>query len=197
MKKGKLVLFCGPSGTGKGTICKFILSIFTTLCFSVSATTRKKRGEEVDGQDYYFLSVEEFKSKIAHDDFAEWEEVYTDKFYGTLKTEIERLWAEGKTVVFDVDVKGALKLKKIFGKRLLAISLKPRSVEVLRQRLLNRMTDTLEDIENRLAKAPAEIIQADLLDYPVVNDNLEFTKEKIRLRVKAFLLMPDHLLEEK
>ena len=157
MNQGKLILFCGPSGSGKTTITKHLLEKFPQLRFSVSATTRAKRPGEVHGKDYYFISVDDFKTNIRHDAFVEWEEVYRNIYYGTLKSEIQRIWSEGKVVAFDVDVEGGLNIKKLYGENLLAVFVKPLSVEVLRKRLAERNTESPESLETRIAKAEHEL----------------------------------------
>jgi guanylate kinase len=171
--KGLMVIISAPSGAGKSTIAAHLLKSGLNLEFSVSATTRKPRGEERDGIDYYFLSVEEFKRKIQNNEFLEWEEVYRGKFYGTLKSEIDRIWSNGNHVLFDVDVKGGVNLKNIFGKKALSIFLMPPSVNVLEKRLLNRKTDDLQGIRIRVAKAAEEMKLADEFDNIIINDNLE------------------------
>jgi len=187
LNSGKLILFCGPSGSGKTTITHHLLSTFPELRFSVSATTRPRRANETNGQDYYFLSVAEFKKKIEEDQFVEWEEVYTDLFYGTLKSEVERIWKEHKVVAFDVDVEGGMNIKNIYGDRLLAIFVKPLSVEVLRKRLTERNTESPESLAVRIAKAELELTYADKFDYVIVNDTLEHALEQANKLVKDFL----------
>ncbi|WP_308993674.1 guanylate kinase [Mariniflexile litorale] len=173
-KKGKLIVFSAPSGSGKTTIVRHLLGIETlNLEFSISATSREKRGNEVDGKDYYFLSLKEFKTKIKNDDFLEWEEVYRDNFYGTLKTEVERIWSMGKTVIFDIDVSGGLRIKRKFPEQTLAIFVKPPSIDELKIRLKNRKTESEDKINMRVAKASAELATAPLFDVIVVNDDLE------------------------
>ncbi len=173
-KQGKLIVFSAPSGSGKTTIVRHLLGIEDlNLEFSISATSREKRGTEVDGKDYYFLSAEAFKSKIKNEEFLEWEEVYRDNFYGTLKTEVERIWALGKHVIFDIDVSGGLRIKRKFPKQTLAIFVKPPSIDELKIRLKKRQTESEEKISMRVAKASAELATAPLFDEIVVNDNLE------------------------
>lgn len=190
MKEGKLILFCGPSGSGKTTITRHLLEHFPQLSFSVSATTRKKRDSETDGVDYHFLTVQEFKKKIESDQFVEWEEVYTDLFYGTLKSEIERIWNENKVVAFDVDVEGGMNIKKIYGNSLLAVFIKPLSVEVLRKRLTDRNTESPESLATRIAKAEHELTYADKFDHIIVNDTLEHALEQAKALVQEFLKTP-------
>lgn len=169
----KVVIFSAPSGSGKSTIVAHCLKLYPQLAFSVSATSRAPRGQEKDGEAYYFLSAEEFRSLIGQDAFIEWQEVYAGSYYGTLKKEVERLWAEGKVIIFDVDVEGAYNLKKYFGDSALSILVKAPSVEVLRQRLTGRATDSAEAIERRLAKAERELEFAkDKVDYILVNNDL-------------------------
>jgi guanylate kinase len=172
--KGKLIVFSAPSGSGKTTIVRHLLGIKDlNLEFSISATSREKRGNEVDGKDYYYLSLKEFKNKIKNDEFLEWEEVYRDNFYGTLKTEVERIWAMGKNVIFDIDVSGGLRIKRKFPEETLAIFVKPPSIDELKIRLKKRKTETEDKINMRVAKASAELATAPLFDVIVVNDDLE------------------------
>lgn len=173
MKNGKIIIFSAPSGSGKSTLIGHLLKRFPQLEFSISATSRAPRGSEVNGKEYYFLSNEEFKNKVAADEFVEWEEVYTGTCYGTLRSELKRIWDQGHVIVFDVDVKGGVNLKKIFGDDALSIFIMPPSVEELRRRLEKRGTDTPETIAKRVAKAEEEITYAPLFDKIVVNDSLE------------------------
>jgi guanylate kinase len=176
---GKAIIFCAPSGSGKTTLVKHLISENKDLGFSISACTRDKRGRnEVHGQDYYFLSIDEFRSSIEADKFIEWEEVYPGGYYGTLKTEIERLWAEGKNVIFDVDVKGGLQLKKYFGDKALAIFVKVPSAEVLEQRLRQRGTESEESLSKRLYKVKFEMTFQDKFDVVLLNDDLDSSQEK-------------------
>jgi len=172
---GKALIFSAPSGSGKTTLVKHLLSTNPTdLGFSISASTRDKRGRiEQHGKDYYFLTPEDFKKKIDGDEFIEWEEVYEGNFYGTLKSEIERLWSEGKDVIFDVDVKGGLSLKKYFGDKALAIFVKVPSLEILKERLHDRGTESEESLSRRLFKAQFEMSFQDKFDVILVNENLE------------------------
>lgn len=174
--KGKLVIISAPSGAGKTTIVKHLLSSGLNLEFSISATTREKRAGETEGKDYYFLTPDEFRKFIDRGEFVEWEEVYSDHFYGTLKKEIERIWSEGKHVLFDVDVKGGINLKRIFGKKALAIFVMPPSVEELEKRLLKRGTDSREKIMMRVKKAVGEMNFSDKFDWVIVNNDLENAK---------------------
>lgn len=174
MEKGKLIVFSAPSGSGKTTIVRHLLKQSElNLDFSISATSREPRGKEIHGKDYYFMSTHEFKQHIKQDDFLEWEEVYRDNFYGTLKTEVERIWAEGKHVVFDIDVVGGLDIKKIYPERTLAVFVEPPSIEELKIRLKKRETESEERINNRVAKASIELATAPQFDYTLLNKNLD------------------------
>jgi len=184
---GKLVIVSAPSGAGKTTLIKDLLDRGVNLEFSISATTRKPRGNEVDGREYYFLSPADFNDKLENDQFVKWEEVYTDHRYGTLKSELERIWTKGNHVLFDVDVKGAMNLKSIFGKRAISIFIKPPSVSELEKRLFARATDDVEKIQMRVNKAQEELKLAEQFDYIVVNDNLEEAKRGLYSIVMAFL----------
>jgi guanylate kinase len=170
---GKLIIFSAPSGAGKTTIVRHLLNQNIELEFSISATSRGMRHTETNGKDYYFLSPEEFKAKIQNDEFLEWEEVYTGTFYGTLKSEVERIRNIGKHVIFDVDVVGGCNIKKFYGNEALAVFVQPPSVEELRQRLISRSTDAPEVIEKRVAKAEYELTFADQFDVIITNDQLE------------------------
>lgn len=171
---GKAIIFSAPSGSGKTTIVRYLLDNNPDLGFSISASTRDKRGRtEEDGKDYYFLTPEEFKKRIDNDEFIEWEEVYEGNFYGTLKSEIDRIWNNGKNVVFDVDVKGGLNLKKYFGNKALAVFVKAPSLEVLKERLNDRGTETEESLSRRLFKAKFEMSFQDKFDVVLVNENLD------------------------
>jgi guanylate kinase len=184
---GKLIIFSAPSGAGKTTIVHHLLSKMPELEFSISATTRKPRGKEEHGQDYYFLSQSEFESNIEADNFVEYEEVYEGLFYGTLKAEVERIWKKGHSVLFDVDVVGGLNLKKYFGDQALAIFVKPPSIAILKERLANRMTDSIEDIDIRVKKAEEEMSYQKEFDIILVNDILEHTFVNSIQLVKNFL----------
>ena len=186
-REGKILIFSSPSGAGKTTIVHHLLKTFPSLAFSVSATTRPQRPHETHGKDYYFLTPAEFRKKIEENAFVEWEEVYEDTYYGTLKSEVERLLAEGKNVVFDVDVKGALNIKRQFGERALAVFVMPPSVEELEKRLRHRSTDPEESIRERVAKAKIEMSYADKFDVVLVNDVLEETLKKAEEIVKGFI----------
>ena len=207
---GKAILFSAPSGCGKTTIIKELMNVdrmdvdtligsrknvstyqhinlSTLLSFSISATSRAPRGEEQNGKDYYFLSREEFMSRVAKDEFLEWEEVYSGTCYGTLKSEIERIWQAGKVIVFDVDVNGGRNIKKYFGKDALSIFVMPPSVEVLEQRLRSRGTDSEEAIEKRLARSAEELKQAPQFDVTIVNDDLQRAVEETRQVIEKFI----------
>ena len=186
MKK-RVVIFSAPSGSGKSTIVNYLLAKDLGLEFSVSATCRAPRGEERHGKEYYFFTADEFKQRIEKDDFLEWEEVYPGCFYGTLKSELERIWKAGHDVVFDVDVVGGVNIKKIFGEQALSIFVKAPSVEALRQRLIGRGTDSMEKIEQRVAKAEYELTFADKFDVVIVNDNLETALAEAEKAVRDFL----------
>ncbi len=174
MKKGKLIVFSAPSGSGKTTIVKHLLNQNElNLEFSISATSRAKRGEEKDGKDYYFLTTEEFKRKSKNQEFLEWEEVYRNNFYGTLKSEVERIWEKGKHVIFDIDVSGGLRIKRKFPEETLAIFVKPPSIDELKIRLKKRKTESADKINMRVAKASAELATAPLFDVIIENDNLD------------------------
>ncbi len=187
--KGKLVIISAPSGAGKTTIVKHLLNSGLNLSFSVSATTREIRGNEKEGTDYYFLTVHDFKKKIKNDEFIEWEEVYKDQFYGTMKSELERIWASGKSVLFDVDVNGGISLKNKFGTASIAIFILPPSVEELEKRLLKRATDIPEKIRIRVEKAKEELKLADQFDKVIVNNHLDKAKEEALKIVSSFLDM--------
>jgi guanylate kinase len=183
MQKGKAIIFSAPSGSGKTTIVRRLIQQNSDLEFSISACTRDRRGrQEENGKDYYFLSPEEFKDKIDNDEFVEWQEVYAGNFYGTLKAEVERIWSSGKNVIFDVDVKGGLNLKKYFGDRALAVFVKVPSLEILEQRLRGRETETDDVISRRLFKAKFERTFEDQFDSTLLNEDLEQSvKEAQRL----------------
>jgi len=188
MSKGKALIFSAPSGAGKTTIVKHLIKINSNIGFSISACTRDKRGRnEENGKDYHFLSPEEFRLKINNGEFIEWEEVYPGNFYGTLKSEIERIWSEGKTVIFDVDVKGGLKLKDYFGESALAVFVNVPSVTILESRLKHRATDSDDSISRRLFKAKFEIGFADKFDVILVNENLDDTLEQAENLVSEFM----------
>ena len=170
----KVIIFSAPSGAGKSTIVNHILGIRNDLEFSISATSRAPRGQEQHGVEYYFFSADEFRKMIEEDKFVEHEEVYPGSFYGTLKSEVERIWAKGNAIVFDIDVQGGVNLKRIFGEQALSVFIQAPSVEILRKRLIGRGTDTMEAIEKRVAKAESEMeFAAGKFDYVLVNDDLQ------------------------
>ncbi|NBW28671.1 MAG: guanylate kinase [Flavobacteriaceae bacterium] len=188
MNKGKLIVFSAPSGSGKTTIVKYLLGKDDlNLEFSISAASRKPRGEEVNGKDYYFISIEEFKKHIKNQDFIEWEEVYRDNFYGTLKSEVERIWALGKNVIFDIDVAGGLRIKNKFPEQTLAVFVKPPSIDELKIRLKKRSTESDDKINMRIAKASVELATAPQFDKIIKNYDLDFAKVEAYELVKAFL----------
>ena len=184
---GKLVIFSAPSGSGKSAIINYLLTQNLNLHFSISATSRSPRGNEKDGVEYYFLTPEQFRAKINEGEFLEYEEVYTDKFYGTLKSEVERILNEGNNVVFDVDVVGGCNIKNYYGDKALSIFIQPPSIEALRDRLVGRGTDSMDVIENRLTKASFEMSFASKFDKVIINDNLENAKTETLQVIKAFL----------
>lgn len=188
---GKLIVFSAPSGSGKTTIVRHLLAQEDlNLEFSISATSREARGEERDGKDYYFISLETFKSHIKGEDFLEWEEVYRDNFYGTLKKEVHRIWAMGKHVIFDIDVVGGLRIKKKFPDRTLAVFVKPPSVDELKIRLKKRKTESEAKINMRIAKASVELATAPQFDHVILNDTLEHALEEATSLVADFIDRP-------
>jgi len=188
MIQEKLVVFSAPSGSGKTTIVRHLLTVETLpLAFSISATTRAPRGKEINGKDYYFLSVEEFKERIEQGHFLEWEEVYPNQYYGTLKSEVVRLWQSGKAVLFDLDVVGGLAIKRQFPEQTLAIFVQPPNLETLIERLKNRKTEDQIALNKRIDKAPAEMAQAKFFDAILINDHLEQAFEKASSLVSNFL----------
>jgi guanylate kinase len=184
---GKCIIFSAPSGAGKTTIVHALLNSMPQLAFSVSACSRAPRGKEINGVDYHFLTADEFRTKIQNEEFVEWEEVYSDMYYGTLKSEIERIWSTGKTVVFDVDVIGGLNLKKSFKEQALAVFIQPPSLAILEERLRNRKTDSEEKIQIRLAKSIQELESAIDFDVIIENDVLEDAIEKAKRLVIEFI----------
>ncbi|MCC7301561.1 MAG: guanylate kinase [Bacteroidia bacterium] len=185
---GKLIIFSAPSGAGKTTIVHHLLHLFPEkLEFSVSATSRGKRPDETEGVDYYFLSIADFKKRIASEEFVEWEEVYRDNFYGTLKKEVERIWRLGRHVIFDVDVKGGLNLKKQYGKKALAVFVMPPSIDALEERLRKRETETEESIARRLGKARMELETAPQFDFILNNSDLSAAFREAEEVVGGFL----------
>lgn len=188
MKKGKLIVFSAPSGSGKTTIVKHLLGQpELNLEFSISAASRDARGEEVQGKDYYFISTEDFKTHIKNEDFLEWEEVYRDNFYGTLKSEIERIWALGKNVIFDIDVAGGLRIKSKFPEETLAVFVKPPSIDELKIRLKKRSTESEDKINMRIAKASVELATAPQFDVVIKNYDLAIALEEATQLVKDFV----------
>ena len=185
--KGKLIIFSAPSGAGKTTIVQHLLKVFPQLEFSVSACSRGMRKDEANGVDYYFISVDEFKKKIENNEFVEWEEVYKDNFYGTLKAEIERIWKKGKHIIFDMDVEGGLNLKKRFGEQALALFVMPPSIEHLEERLKQRETETPESIARRIGKAAHELKQATVFDKIIYNDALHHALADAEKAVEEFI----------
>lgn len=185
---GKLIIFSAPSGSGKSTLVNYLMQQpGASFAFSISCTSRAPRGEEQHGKEYYFLSPEEFKQRIANDEFLEYEEVYTDKFYGTLKSEVERLSDAGHTVLFDVDVKGGVNIKKFYGDRAMSVFVQPPSIEELSRRLHGRGTDSEEVIQTRLDKAAYELTFAPLFDKIIINDDLDTAKAEVLKVVDEFL----------
>ena len=183
----KLIIFSAPSGSGKTTIVRELLKHYAQFEFSISATSRAPRGTEQNGVDYYFLSQEEFAAKVASDSFVEWEEVYAGTCYGTLKSEMQRIWAKGNVIIFDVDVIGGINLKRIFGENACSIFIQAPSIEALRERLIGRGTDSMETIEKRIAKAEFELSKAPEFDHIVVNDDLATAVENTKQIINSFL----------
>lgn len=188
MADGKLIVFSAPSGSGKTTIVQFLLAQEELkLDFSISATSREPRGNEKNGREYYFLSLQEFKNKIKNDEFLEWEEVYRDNFYGTLKSEVNRIWAQGKNVIFDIDVVGGLDIKQIYPEKTLAVFVKPPSIEELKIRLKKRKTESPEKINMRVAKASIELATAPQFDHIIVNNDLNTALKEAYSLVSDFV----------
>ncbi|MGB5274352.1 MAG: guanylate kinase [Flavobacteriaceae bacterium] len=197
MEGGKLIIFSAPSGSGKTTIVRYLLEQpELNLAFSVSATTRPRRGKEKHGEHYYFMTISEFKNHIKADDFLEWEEVYRDNFYGTLKSEVERLWAEGKNVIFDIDVAGGLRIKKKFPKQTLAVFVKPPSVDELKIRLKKRSTESDDKINMRIAKASVELATAPQFDKIIKNYDLETALKESKALVMEFIATSNPIQNE-
>ena len=188
--EGKAIIVSAPSGAGKTTIVKHLLRCGLPLEFSISACSRDMRPGEVDGKDYYFLGPDEFKKRIARDEFLEWEEVYTDMYYGTLKSEISRIWALDKHVIFDVDVKGGVNLKKQFGKSALSIYISPPTFESLRERLIARGTESKASLEKRLERAKLEMGFASQFDITIINNVLANALEESEKQVRQFIFNP-------
>lgn len=192
MHSGKLIIFSAPSGSGKTTLVRHILKTFPEhIGFSISATSRPRRGVEENGKDYHYLSVEEFKKKVENNEFLEWEEVYAGTHYGTLKSEVEKIWATGRAVIFDIDVEGGLNLKHQFGEKALGIFVMPPSIKILEERLHSRSTDSKESIARRIAKAEKELKTAELFDVFILNENLGEACAKAEELVKEFLRIQD------
>ncbi len=187
MAKGKLIIFSAPSGSGKSTIINYLMTQGLNIHFSISATSRAPRGTEQNGVEYFFLTPEEFRTKIDNDEFLEYEEVYANRFYGTLKAQVEKQLEEGQNVVFDVDVKGGVNIKKFYGERALSVFIQPPSVDELRRRLEGRATDAPEVINDRIARAEYELSFAPQFDTIVVNDDLETAKAEALQKIKEFL----------
>ena len=187
IEKGEICVLLGPSGSGKSTIINYLLTQNLNLHFSISATSRAPRGTEKNGVEYYFLTPEEFRNRIEAGDFLEYEEVYTDKFYGTLKSEVERILSKGDNVIFDVDVVGGCNIKKFYGNRALSVFIQPPSVEELRKRLEGRGTDAPDVIESRIAKAEFELGFANKFDTVIINDDLEQAQAETLLTLQNFL----------
>ncbi len=197
MAGGKLIVFSAPSGSGKTTIVRYLLARKElNLKFSVSATSRDARGQEKDCEDYYFIDLKDFKQHIKNGDFLEWEEVYRDNFYGTLKTEVERIWALGKNVIFDIDVVGGLRIKKKFPKKTLAVFVKPPSIDELKIRLKKRKTESDERINMRIAKASVELATAPQFDHIIKNDDLDTALFEAKQLVSDFISNNDLSEEE-
>tara|TARA_B110000908_G_scaffold148031_1_gene180223 strand:+ start:741 stop:1304 length:564 start_codon:yes stop_codon:yes gene_type:complete len=184
---GKLIVISAPSGSGKTSIVSYLLKNMETLSFSISACSREKRENEIEGKDYHFLGIEGFKRSIKEDSFLEWEEVYKNQFYGTLKSEVERIWSEGKTVIFDVDVVGGLNIKKQYPKECLSIFIMPPSVEVLAERLIGRGSESDESLQKRLYKAEEEISQNQEFDTVILNDDLSIACEETQEVITNFI----------
>ena len=184
---GKAIIFSAPSGAGKTTIVKKVLNAGIPLKFSVSACSRRKRDSEENGKDYHFLNVKEFKHKIERNEFIEWEEVYKNNYYGTLKSEIDRIWKSKNHVIFDVDVKGGLSLKKYFGENAISIFINPPSIKILFDRLRNRGTDNDSSLKKRMYKAKTELTYKNQFDMAITNDNLNLTVQETLKIIKSFI----------
>ncbi|MBI1224569.1 MAG: guanylate kinase [Bacteroidetes bacterium] len=192
MSQGKLIVVTAPSGAGKTTIVHHLLDTFDNLAFSVSATTRSRRANEQEGIDYYYINVQEFKELITRDAFLEWQEVYENQFYGTLKNEVKRLWAMGKHVIFDIDVKGAINVKKAFPEQTLTIFIKPPSPDILLERLKKRKSESAESLQKRIAKATFELTFEDKFDQVLVNDDLTVALKQAEKIVGTWLQTTDN-----
>jgi guanylate kinase len=188
MQPGKLIIFSAPSGSGKTTLVRHLIKTFPDhLEFSISATSRPRRGVEENGKDYYYLTVDEFKSRVENNEFLEWEEVYAGTHYGTLRSEVERIWKKGKAVIFDIDVEGGLNLKAQFKENAMAVFVMPPSIKILEERLHSRSTDSKESIARRIAKAEKELKTAELFDVFILNENLADASAKAEELVRGFL----------
>jgi guanylate kinase len=187
MNTGKLIIFSAPSGSGKSTIVNYLLEQGVPVAFSISACSRTPRGEEKHGEHYYFLSPEEFRAKVAVDEFLEWEEVYEGRYYGTLRSEVERIWAKGKQVIFDIDVVGGVNLKKQYGDQALSVFIKAPSIEVLKERLIARNTEDEANLKMRLDKAEEEMAYAKEFDLVIINDDLKTAQEEAYQKVTDFI----------
>lgn len=185
--QGKVIIVSAPSGAGKTSIVRHLLEQVPELKFSISATTRPKRDYEIDGKDYYFLTPEQFKERLANEEFLEWQEVYADQFYGSLKSEVERIWSNGQAVIFDVDVLGGLNIKKFYGDEALSVFIEPPTMEELENRLKNRGTETDASLKKRLAKAEYELSFAPQFDKIVLNDDLKTAQQEMIDLVRDFL----------
>jgi guanylate kinase len=185
--EGKLLIFCAPSGAGKSTIVQHLMKLELGLAFSISCTSRKPREGEIHGREYHFLTPVQFRKKIENKEFVEWEEVYPDQFYGTLKSEVERIWGEGYHALFDIDVQGGLNLKETFGNKALSIFVEPPSMEILEQRLRSRGSDDEESLQKRIGKAAYELSFAPQFDRILVNDSLEMALVEAESTVREFL----------
>ncbi|MDR3227293.1 MAG: guanylate kinase [Prevotellaceae bacterium] len=183
----KVIIFSAPSGSGKTTIVKHLLTKFPQLKFSVSSTSRKKRDDEIESKDYYFITLDEFKRRIDNGEFIEYEEVYEGRLYGTLKSEAERIWNEGKIIVFDVDVKGGLRLKETYKEQALSVFIMPTSLEILRSRLITRATESVEDIEKRVSRADEELSYSNRFDKIILNDNLHEALQDAEIIVQEWI----------
>ncbi len=187
MFEGKMFIFTAPSGAGKTTVVKHLLAKYDNLGFSVSATTRSKRDHETEGKDYYFISVSDFKSKVANGDFIEWEEVYHDQYYGTLKSEVDRIWELGKHLVFDIDVRGAKNIKSLYPQECMSVFVRPPSIDTLINRLIKRNTETQESLQKRISKIRKEMEYENSFDMVLVNDELEIALIEAEHIVETFI----------
>ena len=196
METGRMILFTAPSGAGKTTLVKHLLEEYDFLGFSISATTREKREHEVDGEDYYFLTKEEFEEKKENGEFIEWEEVYEGQYYGTLKSEVDRIWAEGNHAIFDIDVKGATAIKSLYGDQCLAVFVRPPSLEILIERLKGRKTESAASLAKRIERVKREMTFENTFDVVLVNDLLDVAKKEAEYLTENFLLGMPFIFEE-